>query len=376
MNVIPKSSENVQSFSVKSKSIKRTKMSFGFYYFVLSVILVVSLIISARVGAVSLSYEKIFAFIGNAFGFKMDTSFSKIDEQVFFQIRLPRVIQCAFVGAALSVSGALMQALFRNPIVEPGLVGTSSGAALGAAFVFVMGKSIAGVYADTLGPFLLPLFAFAGGFFATITVYKISNVFGKTNVNTMILAGIAVNALANGGTGFFSYIARDPQARSITFWNLGTLSGADWNGVLLTGISTVTGIFICLRYSKGLNALLLGEEEAGYLGINTEKLKWNVILVNTFIVAMATSLVGVISFVGLIVPHILRMLKSSDNRFLIIGSALLGGILLNFTDMVARVLVAPSEFPIGIITAFIGAPVFLYMLISNSRKQQKGGFYA
>jgi iron complex transport system permease protein len=352
------------------------KLSFRFYYITLAIILIISLIVSARVGAVDLSYEKIFAFIGKAFGFNVHTSFTTIEEQVFFQIRFPRVILCAFVGAALSVSGALMQALFRNPIVEPGLVGTSSGAAFGAAFVFVMGKSIAGSYADTLGPFLLPLFAFSGGFLSTIIVYKLSNVFGKTNVNTMILAGIAMNALANGGTGFFSYIARDPQARSITFWNLGTLSGADWRGVMLVGISTTAGILLCLRYSKGLNALLLGEEEAGYLGVNTEKLKRNVILLNTFIVAMATSLVGVIAFLGLIVPHILRMLKSSDNRFLIIGSALLGAILLNLADMVARILVAPSEFPIGIITAFVGAPVFLYMLISNSRKQQKGGFYA
>jgi ABC-type Mn2+/Zn2+ transport system permease subunit len=203
-----------------------------------------------------------------------------------------------------------------------------------------------------------------------------ANIFGKTNVNTMILAGIAVNAMANGGTGFFSYIARDPQARSITFWNLGTLSGADWRGVLIVGCSTLIGILFSLRHSKALNALMLGEEEAGYLGYHTEKLKRRVILINTFLVAMATSLVGVIAFVGLIVPHMLRLFRSSDNRFLIIGSSLLGAILLNLADLVARVLVAPSEFPIGIITAFVGAPVFLYMLVSNTRKMQKGGFYA
>ncbi len=356
--------------------MQKKKPSFRVYFIVMAVILVLSLLFSASVGAVSLSYDKIFAFIGKSMGIQVNTSFTNIEEQVFYQIRLPRVILCAFVGASLSVSGALMQALFRNPIVEPGIVGTSSGAALGAAFIFVMGKSIAGSYADTVGPFLLPLFAFAGGFIATMVVYKLSNVFGKTNVNTMILAGIAVNALANGGTGFFSYIARDPQARSITFWNLGTLSGADWRSVIMVGISTVAGIILCLRYSKALNALLLGEEEAGYLGVNTEKLKMRIILLNTFIVAIATSVVGVISFVGLIVPHLLRIMRSSDNRFLTIGSALLGAIVLNVADMVARVLVAPSEFPIGIITAFTGAPVFLYMLISNSRKQQKGGFYA
>ena len=356
--------------------MKTGKFSFRFYYIMLSVLVILSLIISARVGAVNISFEKIIAFIAQRLGIRTNTSFTSIEEALFFQIRLPRVLLCAFVGAALSVSGALMQALFRNPIVEPGLIGTSSGAALGAAFVFVMGKTIAGPLAGFIGPFLLPFFAFAGGLAATLSVYKLSNLFGKTNVNTMLLAGIAINALATGGTGFFSYIARDPQARSITFWNLGTLSGANWHAVELVGFSTILCIVVCFRFGKGLNALVLGETEAGYLGVNTEKLKLRIILVNTFMVAMATSIVGVISFVGLIVPHLLRMMKSSDNRFLIIASALLGAILLNLTDMLARVIVAPSEFPIGIITAFAGAPVFLLLLIRNSRKQQHGGFYA
>jgi iron complex transport system permease protein len=356
--------------------MQTNRLSFRFYYVTLTILLVLSVLISTRVGAVDISWGKIFAFLGHRMGFTAGEPFTPIEEALFFQIRLPRVILCAFVGAALSVAGAMMQALFRNPIVEPGLVGTSSGAALGAAFIFVMGKSVTGPVAAIAGPLLLPLFAFIGGFTATLVVYKLSNVFGKTNVNTMILAGIAMNALANGGTGFFSYVARDPQARSITFWNLGTLAGADWKGVIMVGISTSVGILLCLRYSKGLNALMLGEEEAGSLGIHTEKLKMRVLLLNTFIVAMATSLVGVISFIGLIVPHLLRILKSSDNRFLLIGSALLGAILLNLADMIARVLVAPSEFPIGVVTAFAGAPVFLYMLIRNSRRQQKGGFYA
>ncbi|HSU28738.1 MAG TPA: iron ABC transporter permease [Chitinophagaceae bacterium] len=352
------------------------KLSFRSIYFILAILLVVSIIISARVGAVNITYQKIFAFIGHKLGWNDNSSFNSIEEALFFEIRLPRVILCALVGATLSVSGAMMQGLFRNPIVEPGLVGTSSGAALGAAFVFVMGKTIAGPFVDTLGPFLLPVFAFAGGLLATMAVYKLSGIFGKTNVNTMLLAGIAINALAAGGTGFFSYVARDPQARSITFWNLGTMAGADWNAVKLVGISTVLCILLSLRFSKPLNALLLGETEAGYLGVNTERLKLRVILVNTLMVAMATSIVGVIGFLGLIVPHLLRMMKSSDNRFLIIASAMLGAILLNLADMLARIIVKPSEFPIGIITAFVGAPVFLLLLVRNSRKQQQGGFYA
>jgi iron complex transport system permease protein len=349
---------------------------FRVYYVALGLLLLLSLVVSARVGAVPISYDRIFLFIRHALGWANIPAADRIEEQLFFQIRLPRVILCALTGASLAVSGALMQGLFRNPIVEPGLVGTSSGAAFGAAFVFVMGKSLSGAWVDALGPFLLPVFAFAGGLAATWLVYRLSHVFGKVNVNTLLLAGIAVNALAAGGTGFFSYIARDPQARSIVFWNLGTLSGADWTNTAMVGCSTVLGIGLSLRYSKALNALMLGETEAGYLGVRTDRLKTRILVINTLLVAVATSVVGVIAFVGLIVPHILRLLRSSDNRFLIIGSALLGGILLNAADMLSRVIVAPSEFPIGVITAFAGAPVFLFLLIRANRQQQKGGFYA
>jgi iron complex transport system permease protein len=352
------------------------KLSFRFYYVTLGLLLLLSLLISARVGAVPITYESIFHFMHHLLGGAPDPAGPSIEERLFLQIRLPRVLLCAVTGAALSVSGALMQGLFRNPIVEPGLVGTSSGAAFGAAFVFVMGKSLTGAWVGLLGPFLLPVFAFAGGLAATWLVYRLSSVFGKVNVNTLLLCGIAVNALAAGGTGFFSYIARDPQARSIIFWNLGTLSGADWTNTAMVACCTIVGILLALRYTKALNALMLGESEAGYLGVKTQQLKTRLLLLNTFLVAVATSVVGVIGFVGLIVPHILRLLKSSDNRFLVIGSALLGAILLNVADMLARVIVAPSEFPIGVITAFAGAPVFLFLLIRASRLQQKGGFYA
>jgi len=349
-------------------------LSFAVYYWGLALLLLLCLLVSARVGAVAISYDRIFLYLRHALG--GGSGGASIEEQLFLQIRLPRVLLCALTGASLAVSGALMQALFRNPIVEPGLVGTSSGAAFGAAFVFVMGKSLSGPWVDAAGPFLLPVFAFAGGGGATWLVYRLSNVFGKVNVNTLLLAGIAVNALAAGGTGFFSYIARDPQARSIVFWNLGTLSGADWSNTGLVAVTTLLGIGLSLRYAKGLNALMLGETEAGYLGVRTGRLKSRILLLNTLMVAVATSVVGVIGFVGLVVPHILRLLKSTDNRFLIIASALLGAILLNAADMLARVIVAPSEFPIGVLTAFAGAPVFLWLLIRANRRQQQGGFYA
>jgi iron complex transport system permease protein len=353
-----------------------SRLSFGIIYCILGAGLILSMFLSIRCGAVEISYREIFLSLSRFMGFQKSAVLNPIQEGVFMQIRLPRVLLCVLVGASLAVSGALMQALFRNPIVEPGLIGTSSGSAFGAALVFVIGKSYFTSLAPVLGPFILPLSAFVFGLLSTWIVYKLASVFGKTNVATMILIGIAINAIAAGGTGFLSYIARDPQARSITFWNLGTLSGADWPSVFLICCSSTFAALVALRYSKSLNALLLGEEEASYLGIHTEKLKIRIIVINTLLVAVSTSVVGVIGFVGLIVPHLLRIFRSSDNRFLLIGSALLGAILLNAADMLSRVLLAPSELPIGIVTAVVGAPVFLGLLISQSRQGRKGGFYA
>jgi len=345
-------------------------------YVTLAVALIFLIVISAGVGAVHLSIVEIWDILLDGFGIRHNPEINSIHEGLFFQIRMPRTFMCFIVGAVLSVSGALMQSLFRNPIVEPGLVGTSAGAALGASFMFVFAKIVLFTRLAFLGDLLLPLAAFTGGLIATSIVYRFSSVFGKVNVSTMILAGIAVNAMAAGGTGFLSYIARDPQARSITFWQLGTFSGADYKQVLIVLIIAVLCILISLRFAKQLNALQLGETEATYLGINIERMKIQLILINTFMVSVATSMVGVIAFVGLVVPHLLRILKGSDNRYLIIGSALLGAVIMITVDIVCRIIIAPAEMPIGIITAFIGGPVFLWLLLKNRKSNRKGGFYA
>jgi iron complex transport system permease protein len=256
------------------------------------------------------------------------------------------------------------------------LIGTSAGSALGAALLIVLGSNSFFSNIFILGDLLMPACAFIGGLAATALVYYFSASLNRVNISIMILAGIAVNAIANGATGFLAYIARDPQARSITFWSLGSLSGATWQSVWIVGLSTVTGIFLALRFSRPLNALQLGDSEAGYLGVHTERLKISVILVNTLLVSVATSIVGIIAFVGLIVPHLLRLLKGSDNRYLLIGSALLGASLLVLTDIICRIVIAPAEMPVGIVTAFVGAPVFLWLLSKFKNNQQKGGFYA
>lgn len=324
---------------------------------VLAVILVVVTLASIRWGAVPISLAEMWSAVGKMFG---DTSAMTLNERIFLEIRLPRAILTAFVGASLAVGGALMQALFRNPIVEPGLVGTSSGAAFGAALYFVLGATLK----LNMGEWTLPLAACAGGALSTWLVFYLSgaHVVGRSSVVSLLLTGIAINALFLSGVGFLSYIARDPQARSITFWNLGTLSGANWHAVWIVGASTLVCLAASLRYARPLNALMLGEEEAGYLGVDVRKLKATVLLVNVIIVAVATAFTGVIAFVGLVVPHLLRMLRGADNRFLLLGGALMGAILLCLADMAARLLLAPAELPIGIVTSVVGVPVFIVLL--------------
>lgn len=342
-------------------------------YIGLLVLLIFLILLSASVGAVMLSNAEIINIIKHKAGFT-HVFVNPIHEGLFFQIRLPRTILCVFVGAALSVSGAMMQSLFRNPIVEPGLIGTSAGSALGAATIIVLGNAAYFDNLSFLGDLMLPLCAFAGGLIATLLVYYFSASISHINISVMILAGIAINAIANAGTGFLAYIARDPQARSITFWNLGSLSGASWKAVWIVGASTIAGITMALRFAKPLNALQLGDDEARYLGVNTRRMKMNVILINTLLVSIATALVGVIGFVGLIVPHFLRIVKGSDNRYLILGSALLGACILLMADIICRIIIAPAEMPIGIVTAIVGAPVFLFLL-NRYKKSAKGGFY-
>lgn len=330
-------------------------------FLALFILLVFVALVSTMYGAVNISIDEIFSSLNKYFRGSDDLS---LNERIFIQIRLPRTILCVFVGAALAVGGVLMQALFRNPIVEPGLVGTSSGAAFGAAAYFVLGS----FFKFNAGEWTLPLAACAGGILSTSLVFLLahSSRSGKSSVISLLLTGIAINALFLSGVGFLSYIARDPQARSITFWNLGTLSGANWHSVIIIGATTIICVTIALRYAKHLNALMIGEDEAHYLGINIKRLKLIVLLINVIMVAVATAFVGIIGFVGLIVPHLLRIVKGSDNRYLIRNGVLLGGLLLSLSDFVARMLLRPAELPIGIVTSLIGVPVFIILLRSKN----------
>lgn len=352
----------------------RSRLGTGQVCLLLGALLIVAAVASACIGAFTFTPGQVAHYLAQGLGWQaIPVGGNELGRRVFLELRLPRVILAGVTGAVLGVSGTLMQGLFRNPIVEPGLAGTSAGAALGAALVFVFGERTTLAFTAPLGSFAVPALAFAGGFVATMLVYRLSVSFGKVDVFTLLLAGIAVNAVCGAGTGFLSYVARDPQARNITFWNLGTFTTAEWRGVTLVTVCFAAGFAWCMRYGKALNALMLGEAEAGYLGIDTRRLTLMLLVVNTLMVAVATAMVGVIAFIGLVVPHVLRMLKSSDYTFLLPASALLGAVVMEVIDIVARVLIPPAELPIGIITAVIGAPVFLWILM----RQRRGlsGFY-
>ncbi|AEV32689.1 ABC-type Fe3+-siderophore transport system, permease component [Owenweeksia hongkongensis DSM 17368] len=327
----------------------------------LSMILLISIFLSMRFGAINLTWEEIQEgftqlFSGGEVG---------LNARIFAELRLPRVLLCVITGASLAVGGVLMQALFRNPIVEPGLVGTSSGAAFGASLYFVLGS----VLSFNAGEWTLPIAACLGGIIATYLVFVLSGSFrSRASIVGLLLTGIAINALFLSGIGFLSYIARDPQARSITFWNLGTISGANWHSVFIVGVSTIACALLGLRYTKSLNALMMGEDEAQLIGVNIKRLKLEVLTINVIIVSVATAFTGVISFVGLIVPHILRMMGGSDNRYLLLNGVLLGGIVVTLADLIARMSLRPAELPIGIVTSVVGVPVFIFLL-------RKGKFY-
>lgn len=340
---------------------------------VLLTMLLITLLIAIASGAVSISLADMAGSIKHLIKGEAPAN---IHQGVFLQLRLPRVLLCAITGAILSVSGVLMQGLFRNPIVEPGLVGTSAGAAFGASVVYVLSANFSPELKAFAGTWLIPVFAFIGGLTATFIVYALAKNAKRVSILSLLLTGIAVNAVGLSGTGFMSYITRDPQARSITFWNLGTFTGASWIQVIITAIVATIIFIISFRYSKKLNTLLLGEEEAAYLGVDVTKLKIQVMVLNTAMVAVATAFVGVISFVGLIVPHIMRLVIGSDNKKLLPTSIISGSILLVWADMGARLLLAPAEIPVGIITSLVGAPVFIILLKRFNVAEEKGGYNA
>lgn len=331
------------------------------------VLFILLIFLSIGIGAVSIPPQTIVSIIGEKLGLVPADTVNSTQEAILWVIRLPRIVLAVLVGSALGISGASIQGIFRNPLAAPDLIGISGGAALFAAGMIVFRHSLSPIIPSWLGAFMLPFAAFIGGIVATVFVYRISSSNGKTNVATMLLAGIAINAISGAGIGYLIFIANDNQLRDITFWSLGSLSGAVWSSVLIVAPFILLAIILLPRLSGSLNAMLLGEDEAKNLGVNTERVKRWIIILVALAVGTSVAVTGIIAFVGLVVPHLLRLMMGPDHRFLLPGSAMLGACLLLASDLVARTVVAPMELPIGIITASIGAPFFLWLLLRNKK---------
>lgn len=296
-------------------------------------------------------------------GSSRGAALSSADRIIVTEIRLPRVALGILIGASLAVSGAVMQGLFRNPLADPGLVGVSAGAGLGAIVVIVLGSTVAGPLLALVGIYAVPLAAFGGGLATTWLLYRVATRRGQTSVATMLLAGIALGALAGAFSGVLVYLADDRQLRDLTFWGLGSLAGATWTKIAAAGPIIVLGLAATPMLARGLNAMALGEASAAHLGIPVQRFKNIAVTAVAAATGASVAVSGGIGFIGLVVPHLLRLTIGPDHRYLLPASALLGACLLLLADVVSRTVVAPAELPIGIVTAAVGAPFFLWILL-------------
>lgn len=278
---------------------------------------------------------------------------------VLLDIRAPRVALAFLVGAGFGTAGAAMQALFRNPLADPGLIGVSSGAALGASALIVLGPAL---IAGPIGFGYLPLAAFAGALAVAALVYRLAASRGRLALPLLLLAGIAINALVGAAIGLLTYVADDAQLRSLTFWSLGSVGGAQWSMIAAVAPFALAGCALLARERHALNALQLGETEALHLGVPVQRVKRRVLVATALCVGALVSCTGVIGFIGLVAPHCVRLACGPDQRIVMPGAALLGALLTIVADLAARTVAAPAEIPLGILTALLGAPFFLALL--------------
>lgn len=323
--------------------------------------LVVCALLSAGLGAYSIPLGDVLGSVQHRLGLG-GAALDRVGESVLWNVRLPRVVLALLVGASLGCAGALMQGVFGNPLAEPGVIGISSGAAVGAVASIALGLNF-------FGNWTITVCAFAAGLATVLLVYALSRSGGRTEVVTLILTGIAVNAFAGALIGLFVFFADNAQISQITFWQLGSLAQATWPKVLAVLPCAVLGLLVAPFYARKLDLLALGERPARHLGVDVERLRITLVLVVALLTAAAVAVAGIISFVGLLVPHLLRMANGPGHRFLVPGSALGGALVLVAGDLAARTVADPAELPLGVLTALFGSPFFFWLLRRTRRKQ-------
>ncbi|WP_407562635.1 FecCD family ABC transporter permease [Streptomyces sp. 184] len=327
----------------------------------LAAALLAAAVLAAGVGAYHISPGDVLSSTAHRLHLGGD-SLGRVGESVLWNVRLPRVVLALLVGASLGCAGALMQGVFGNPLAEPGVIGISMGAAVGAVAAIALGI-------DVLGNWTVSAFAFVSGLATVLVVYALSRSGGRTEVVTLILTGIAVNAFAGALIGLFIFFADNAQVTQITFWQLGSLSQATWPKVLAVLPCAVVGLTVAPLYARKLDLLALGERPARHLGVDVERLRIVLVLVVALLTAAAVAVAGVITFVGLLVPHLLRMAAGPGHRFLVPGSALGGALVLVVADLAARTVAEPAELPLGVLTALVGSPFFFWLLRRTRRRQ-------
>lgn len=332
-----------------------------FYLIISAVLLIIIAVLSLNTGVYDFGENSPFRALWQLI--KEDSGLSLSDKYVIWDVRAARIIMAILVGSMLSVSGTSLQGLFKNPLATGDLIGLTSGATLLAAIAIVLGGHFKEYLPEAVQFSLVGIAAFIGSFLSMMLVYRISTSGGKTNVVMMLLTGVAITAIGFSITGFLIYISKDEQLRDLTFWNLGSLAAATWTKNIILAIVITIAYIILLPKGKALNAMMLGEKDAQHLGINVERLKKQIIITVALMVGTCVAFSGTIGFVGLIVPYILRLLFKSNYVFILPLSAMCGSILLLTADTFSRSIVAPSELPIGILTALMGGPIFIAILV-------------
>ena len=336
----------------------------------LSILLLATMLFSLTIGAVSIPVKDVVVILLQKIGLFGSAEVDSMHQVVLSTIRFPRIFMTLLIGAALGVSGASLQGLFRNPLVEPSLIGVSGGSAVGVVLIIVFGASLGLPKDGFLYNSLIPFTAFAGGLLATFLVLKLSNQSGKTNIAVLVLVGVAINALAGAVIGLAIFYADENQLRTFTFWTLGDLGGATTAKLMIAAPVLVIATGALLFFSNTLNAVALGEAEAYHMGVDVERTKRSVIFFSALAVGVSVSLAGMIGFVGLVIPHVIRVLFHSDNRLVLPASVIGGAWLLLVADIIARTVVTPAELPIGVMTALIGAPFFIVLLMKAKLKNE------